>query len=80
MKNLIAYAQRMIAKYPKLKYEIDDALSLAKSEIDSGESEENEISLAKDHIEEITGEADNANVSPALEEMRSRYLRGSRYS
>lgn len=74
MKNLIAYAQRMIAKYPKLKYEIDDALSLAKSEIESGESEDNEISLAREHIEEITGENDDSNESPALAEMRARYL------
>ena len=53
MKRLKEYYERIIKEYPQHKEEIDDFYNLAVTEIESGESPDNEFELFASEVEYI---------------------------
>lgn len=56
MKQLKEDLLAIIAKYPQIKSEVNDFYRLCLDEIEEGGSEENEISLCRNSVQELVDE------------------------
>jgi hypothetical protein len=56
MEELLKYAQKAIARYPKLLKDIEGLVDLCKDEIEQGESADHEIELCKEDIRQLLEE------------------------
>ena len=59
MRELIIYANLVVAKHPELRSEIKELVELCRDEIESGELSEHEIELCIVDIKQLIKEDDN---------------------
>ncbi len=60
MENLKLRVNAIIKQYPTLKEKVQDAYDLAASEIEEGESRDNEIDHANNYLDEIIEEHEHS--------------------